>query len=414
MSIIDIVVIAIVIIFLIIGWARGFVKMLVSLLSLVVAFLLASAVVKPIAEPVTNWVYDSFVREKVQDAVNSATSGITLQARPVFVRSAAGPVSQLRTAAATGLEGLSNITGLLKKIPPSTLAKYDPDEMQRLVNFMCSKTCKDRTVNQAVKAYNKKYGTSINIAPILSAIGASGETVIPSIISTTGIKFNIATSLEKVQAANAAAANDAANAAAKAAASKNTSSYSSGGSKTGGSSGKSSKSTSLPSASVPMTDFDLDGLSIFDEDFDLTETVDSFAYSLVSRIVYAVLFVLLFIIIRLLLMILANILTKFISKIPVIGGLNKALGLVLGALCGLVLSAVLTVIVLAPKDIVTNFLPLIDSQNSGTAEKYNKLIDDSVACGIVSKFYDGYDAGELSIGGEDDTDGEDDSWLFED
>ncbi len=433
MSWIDLIVVAIVIIAMIIGFWRGFLKTLVGLVSIVVAFSLSAACAQPVAEKL----YDNYLETTVTEALGGLTGKITPVAA---VGRTYAAVSQSTSSASADLSVLKDIAGILRRVDPAVLADLDPDQMQSLVNFLCSSACKNRTISACVSAYNKKYGTNLNINPILSALGVSGSFKIPAAISLTGMKINVKTPLKTVQAENIKKASDAAVAAAaasKAAASKSTSSKSTS-SKSTSSKSTSSKSTSSKSttsgsatskstasrsttsnatvskavsstasvyaaASIPdaaavasargLLDQLLEKIKIYEQTPTRAEILRTLAVKLIAGLVFLVLFL----IIRLILLAFARLLSRIVDKIPILGGLNKFLGGLAGIVSGVLVSIVLLVAFVSVSPVITD-------------DRYVALCENSLCCRTVSSVVFGDTA---ATAGTDVTSG-DDSQYFDD
>ena len=399
MSIADIVIIAIVILFVIVGFKRGFVKSFVGLISIALSIVIASIAAGPIA----NLLYDRVLQGVITDAI-----GMKVTTSPVgYFAAVPSPASSLyrlpRTLTAADLAKLTDIESLLEDLDPAYVKSLDPDETQRFVNFLCSKACSGKTLSSCVSAYNKKYSTDVNIQPLLNEYGVASSTKVPALVSLSGMKIDVDDAIVKVQKDNevkAAAASAAA--ASKAASSRATSSKTSSAtsrtesassrvsspvtsSKTSSatsrvssqtSSRASSRVTSSASSAAAVSEVSsvtpsqssealpqTPGNSIADA---ASDAIRNLAVKLVSCIVFVVLFLL----IRLILRLIAKLLTSVIEKIPVVRGINRLLGGVVGIINGALVSLVAVIA-------FTCVSPLI------TDERYVAAVDNSYICNTV-------------------------------
>lgn len=418
MSVVDIAIVLIVIISVIIGFKRGFIKTLVGFVSLVLAFVIAYTFAAPISEKL----YDKYLEDQLSTALgfDLGTEEVETDAdaqtgsetsRMLYLGGNYAYVAP-KLASTIDVSKLKNIESMVAKLDPKLVAKMDAAEMQKLVNFLCSSACANKSISSCVSAFNKKYGTKIDATPILKAAGVSGSAKIPAALSMLGMKIDVKTPILNVQKKNSEAAVAAAAAASKAASSKasskssksssastssKTSKASSSGSRS--SSSKSSKSSAVSRVSSVTSSVVTTVTSPGDL---ITETVDGFTQDILAtakqaarkiavKLVSCVVFVALFILVRLVLMLLARLLSGIIDKIPVVSGINKLLGGILGIAGGLIISAVLVVGVISVSPLITD-------------DRYVQTVDNSLACRTASKLI--YGSGDTVTVGES-ADGDD-------
>lgn len=409
MSVVDLVIAGIVILSVIIGFKRGFIKTLVGLVSLVLAFVIAYTFAAPISEKL----YDSYLETKLSSALGFDLGGEETETG-VF-ETASSEASRLlflggtnlfiapKLASTIDVSKLKNIEGMISKLDPDLVAGMDAGEMQKLVNFLCSSACANKTISSCVSAYNKKYGTKIDATPILKAAGVSGSAKIPAAISMLGMKIDVKNPILNVQKKNAEAAAVAAKAASSKASSKSSSKSTSKSSNAFSGSKSNSSKTANSSTTSPKTSSKIASAATAAEvpsatDV-ITDTVDGFTQDILAtarqaarkiavKLVGCAVFVVLFILIRLILMLFAKLLSGIIDKIPIVSGINKLLGGILGIAGGLIVSAVLVIGVVSVSPLITN-------------DKYVQAVDNSLACRTATKLiYGGPSSGDAVTVGD--------------
>ncbi len=410
MSVVDIVIVLIVILSVIIGFKRGFVKTLVGLVSLVLAFVIAYTFSPPISEKL----YDGYLEKKLSAALGFDLGGE--EAETVVSETAGSQTSRLlflggttvfvapRLASTFDINKLKNVEGIIAKLDPGLVAKMNPDEMQRLVNFLCSTACANKSISSCVSAYNKKYGTSIDPTPILKAAGVSGSAKIPAAISMLGVKVDVRNPILNVQKKNEAAAVAAKAASSKASSkssskasskSSGTSNVSSGSRSSSSKTSKASKAsaaspsapskiTSPPTATEVTSASDVITDTVNGYTQDLLATARQAARTIAVKLVSCLVFVVMFLLIRLILMLFARLLSGIIDKIPIVSGVNKLLGGILGIAGGLIVSAVLVVGFVSVSPLITN-------------DKYVRAVDNSLACRTAAKLIYGDGSGDDTV-----------------
>ncbi len=408
MSVVDLIIALVVVISVLVGFKRGFVKTLVGLVSLVLAFLLAYTFAPPLSEKL----YDNHLEPVLSKQLGIPEQEVDIDietvpetSRPLFIGGNYAYIAPKR-AAAIDISKLKNIEGLISNLDPKTVEKMDAAEMQKLVNFLCSSACANKSISSCVSAYNKKYGTKVDAGPILKAAGVSGSTKIPAAISLLGMKIDVKNPIINVQKKNAEAA-----VAAAAAASKAASSSKAAASKTSGavsSKTAASKNASSKTASSRVSSATSSAASVVSQGNIITDTVEGFTEDIIStakqaartiaiKLVSSVVFVILFILIRLVLMLLAKLLSGIIDKIPVVSGINKLLGGILGIAGGLIISAVLVVGVVSVSPLITD-------------DRYVQAVDNSLICRTVTKmiYADGGNEDTVTVGDS----GQEDEYVF--
>ncbi|HOP10233.1 MAG TPA: CvpA family protein [Oscillospiraceae bacterium] len=421
MSVVDLVIVLIVIISVIIGFKRGFVKTLVGLVSLVLAFIIAYTFAAPISEKV----YDNYLEEKLsaalgfdlgtEEELETATSveAGSETSRMLFLGGTNLFIAPRVVASSIDISKLNNIEGMISNLDPDLVASMDASEMQKLVNFLCSSVCANKTISSCVSAYNKKYGTKIDVTPILAAAGVSSSTKIPAALSMLEMKIDVKNPILNVQKKNAEAASAAA-VAAKAASSKASSKSSSKSTSSSSGSKSSTSTTSKASTTSSKTSSKISSVTtteVTSATDIITETMDGFTQDILAtakqaarkiavKLVSCLVFVILFLLVRLILMLFAKLLSGIIDKIPVVSGINKLLGGILGIAGGLIVSAVLVVGVVSVSPLITN-------------DNYVRAIDNSLACRTATKLIYGDGSSDDAVtvgdsGNEDDSFNEDD------
>lgn len=414
MSAADIVIICIVAVCVIAGIVRGFVKTLAGLISLAAAFLLAMAA----ASPLSAFLYDRFLGDRLGSMLGMPSQSQSVPA-PGYARTLQAGLPRLpaRSAAVAALSQLGDLKVLIEDLPGDYIDSLDPEEMQRFVNFLCSPVCKNKTLSSCVRAYNKRYGTDVDIGPVLDEYGVSAQTKVPELLCVSGLKFNVKGPIKSIQ-------NDRAEAAAQAktkpvteppatkpsagphtakptteppatkpaaephvteptaephvtepsapprpASSEKTAASEHSTTKPHKPSETAGPAPSVPpTSSVPPAESADDGLA---QDF--IASAQSAIRGLAVKMVGSVVFVLLFVLIRLLLQALAGLLTSLIKKIPVARGINRVLGGALGALSGIIIS-------LAAVAAFTSVSPLI------TDQRYVDAVENSVICSKAKEY----------------------------
>ncbi len=425
MSVVDLIIALIVVVSVIIGFRRGFIKTLVGFISLALAFVIAYTFSPPISEKL----YDNYLEKKLSGALGfdlgAEEAGIetgtdTEIGRLLFLGGHYTYIAPI-PASAIDVTKLKNIEGMISNLDPKVVAKLDAAEMQKLVNFLCSSACANKTISSCVSAYNKKYGTKIDVTPILKAAGVSGSTKIPAALSMLGMKIDVKKPILNVQKKNAEAAVAAAAAASKASSSKASAKASSSKSSPVPSSKSSSSSKNAASKSSKTSPAVSPAISsatttavTSPADF-ITDTVDGFTQDILAaakqaarkiavKIVGCLVFVVLFILVRFILMLFAKLLSGIIDKIPVVSGINKLLGGILGIAAGLIVSAVLVIGFVSVSPLITD-------------DRYVQAVDHSLVCRTATDLIygdRGNDAVTVGDSGQEETFNEDDFYFNED